>query len=386
MSPSPSARLLGALAALALAACPTPPQPPAEAPSAPKPPDGQAWLTAQQVQDAKLAIAPVEQRVVDDRVNTSGKVAFDDLKVSHVFSPVTGRVTKILVQPGQRVKKGDPLLVLESPDVGQVYSDLDKAQADLIAAEHDYHRAKEMYEAKAGTQRDYEAAEDNYRKAQAELSRCEQKARLFSASNANRVTQEYLLRATLPGEVISRSVNPGAEVQGQYSGGNAMELFTIGELDPIWVMADLFELDQARVKVGAPVEVTVAAYPGKLFEGKVDWISDALDPTTRSAKVRCVLSNNDPDFKLKPEMFAQVSLSATARQALAIPRSAVLRLGEQTVVYVEAGKAPDGRQIYERRPVSVNEDLGSPFVPVLRGLNAGERVVSSGAILLSETS
>jgi cobalt-zinc-cadmium efflux system membrane fusion protein len=373
--------------ALTVAGCGTPPES-ADGPkdTTPKPPDGQAWLTEQQVRDSKLAIAPVETHVVDDRVNTSGKVSFDDLHVNHVFSPVTGRVTKILVQLGQAVKRGDPLLIIESPDVGQAFSDLDKAQADLTAAEHDYNRQKELVAAKAAPQSAVEVSEDNWRKSVAELERAKQKARLFTNATANRVTQEYVLRATIAGEVISRSVNPGTEVQGQYGGGTAVELFTIGELSPLWVLADLFELDQARVQTGATVEVSVAAYPGHVFTGKVDWISDALDPTTRTAKVRCTLANDDPNFRLKPEMFAQVSLEASARQALSVPRAAVLRLGEQTVVYVQGGKAPDGRQIFERRPVSVNEDMGTPFVPVLKGLKAGDQVVSAGAILLSEAS
>jgi cobalt-zinc-cadmium efflux system membrane fusion protein len=370
----------------ALAACTAAPPPEAGKDAASKVPDGQAWLTEQQVHDSKLTVTEVATHVVDDRVNTSGRVTFDDLRVAHVFSPVTGRVTKILVQPGQQVKKGDPLLVIESPDVGQAFSDLDKAQADLTAAEHDYARQRDLVASKAGPQSAAEVSEDNWRKAVAEVERAKQKARLFTNASANRVTQEYILRAPITGEVISRSINLGTEVQGQYSGGQAVELFTLGDISTVWVMADLFELDQARVQKGAAVTVTVAGYPKHPFPGTVEWISDALDPTTRTAKVRCVVANSDPAFRLKPEMFAQASIEASAIEALAVARSAVLRLGEQTVVYVEAGKSPDGRRIFERRPVGVNEDLSAPFIPVNRGLKAGDKVVSEGAVLLSEAS
>lgn len=339
-------------------------------------------LTNQQVAGAHLTIAPVEERAIDEVVNTSGKVAFDDLRVSHVFSPVTGRVTKILAQPGQRVKKGDPLVVIESPDVGSAFADLDKAQADLVAAEHDFKRQKELFEAHAAAEKDYEAAQDNFRKAQAEVARAQQKARLFRSGSVDKVSQEYTLRALIDGEVVARNVNPGVEVQGQYSGGNAVELFTIGELDQVWVMADLFEVDLARVQVGAHAEISVVGYPNHPFAGKVAWIASTLDPATRTAKVRIDVAN--PDRSLKPEMFASVAMGATGHRALTVPRSAVLHLGEQTVVYVQSAQDAQGHITFQRRPVSVDEDASRDQVPVLRGLVAGEKVVSGGAILLSE--
>lgn len=355
-----------------------------EAPIARQAPTGEVWLTQQQIRDAKLAIDPVEERDVLDSITTSGRVTFDDLRVSHVFSPVTGRVTKILANPGQRVKKGDALLIIQSPDVGSAFSDVRKAEADQIAAEHEFNRQKELFAHHAGAQRDYEMAEDNYRKAQAEMERAKQKSQLLRAGSFDKVTQEYTLRALIDGEVIARNVNPGFEVQGQYTIGQAPELFTIGELNPIWVMADLFEMDFTRVQVGSTVEVKVVAYPGRTFEGKVEWVSAALDPATRTAKVRCRLDNKDK--ALKPEMYATVTISSSGgKKAPSIPRNAVLRLGDQTVVFVQIGKTPSGQVKFERRPVSVDEDQGKAFVQVMRGVEAGEMVVSSGAILLSSS-
>ena len=116
----------------------------------------------------------------------------------------------------------------------------------------------------------------------------------------------------------------------------------------------------------------------------VDWVSATLDPVTRSAKVRIIVPNKEPGFGLKPEMYASVSLEASSKKALAIPRTAVLRLGEETVVYVQDGETPDGRVRFLRRHVQVNEEAGTEFVPVLLGLHAGDHIVSSGAILLSE--
>jgi membrane fusion protein, heavy metal efflux system len=345
------------------------------------PPAGEVWLWQDQVTAARLLVEPLAPQPVGGLVVTSGRVTFDDLKVSHVMSPVTGRVVKIEAQPGQRVKRGDTLAIIESPDVGSAFSDLEKAHADFVSAEKDFKRQKELFDVHAGSQRDLEAAQGNFEKAKAELQRASKKAQLLRAGGASLGGQNYTLRAPIGGEVIARNVNPGTEVQGQYSGGTVVELFTIGELDTVWVMADLFEMDLGRVKQGTECLVKVVAYPGRVFKGTADWVSDTLDPATRTAKVRCKLRNDDRS--LKPEMYATVALAVDQQRALALPRSAILHLGDQTMAFIDLGKAPDGRLRFERRTVAVNEELGGEYLPVVRGINPGEKVVTSGAILLS---
>jgi membrane fusion protein, heavy metal efflux system len=346
-----------------------------------QPPSGELWVTDQQLTDGHIAVQPVGIHSVGNDVVTSGKVTFDDLRVAHVFSPVTGRVSRILADPGARVKKGAPLCAIQSPDVGNAFADLGKAEAELIAAQHELQRLNDLYQAHAASQKDFEAAQDNYSKAKAESERARQKARLFRGGGADAVTQEFMLRAPIEGEVIARNVNPGAEVQGQYSGGTAAELYTIGELDRVWVMADVFEMDLARLKKGAAVAIRVVAYPDQVFMGVVDWISDLLDPTSRTARVRCEVEN--PRRQLKPEMYATVTIAVPGAQALAVPIAAILRLADQTVVFVEQGRTPDGRLRFVRRLVSAGDDEGTSMVPIVHGLTAGERVVTSGAILLS---
>jgi cobalt-zinc-cadmium efflux system membrane fusion protein len=378
LEPRSAARVAAiVLGALSLAGCPHG----SSEPPAPQPPNGEVWVTDQQVTDGHLAIQPVGVHAVGNDVVTSGKVTFDDLRVAHIFSPVTGRVSRILADPGQRVKKGGALCAIQSPDVGNAFADLGKAEADFTAAQHDYQRTKELYEAHAGSQKDYEAAEDAFGKAKAEQERARQKARLFRGGGADAVTQEFMLRAPIEGEVVARNVNPGAEVQGQYSGGAATELFTVGELDRVWVIADVFEMDLARVKKGAIVTIKVVAYPDEVFTGVVDWISDSLDPIARTARVRCEVQN--PARKLKPEMYATVTIAVPGQAALAVPITTILRLADQTVVFVDAGRTPDGRRRFVRRVVGAGDDEGTSMVPILRGLTDGERVVTSGAILLS---
>jgi cobalt-zinc-cadmium efflux system membrane fusion protein len=366
-----------AAAALALASC----QHGASEPAGPQPPGGEVWVTDQQVTDGHLAIQPVGVHAVGNDVVTSGKVTFDDLRVAHVFSPVTGRVSRILADPGQRVKKGGALCSIQSPDVGNAFADLGKADADFTAAQHDYQRQKELYEAHASSQKDYEAAEDAFGKAKAEQERARQKARLLRGGGADAVTQEFVLRAPIEGEVIARNVNPGAEVQGLYSGAAAAELFTVGELDRVWVIAEVFEMDLARVKKGAVVTTKVVAYPDEVFTGVVDWISDLLDPIARTARVRCEVQNLAR--KLKPEMYATVTVAVPGQAALAVPITTILRLADQTIVFVDGGRTPDGRRRFVRRVVAAGDDEGTSMVPILRGLTDGEQVVTSGAILLS---
>jgi multidrug efflux pump subunit AcrA (membrane-fusion protein) len=176
-------------------------------------------------------------------------------------------------------------------------------------------------------------------------------------------------------------MNPGAEVQGQYSGGAAVELFTIGELDSVWVLAEVFEMDLGHVRKGAPVTLKVVAYPDRVFSGKVDYISDSLDPVARTARVRCSVKN--PTRELKPEMYATVSIGVAGSEVPALARAAVLHIADQTVIFVEAGTTPDGRLKFARRVVAVDETEGASYVPIVRGVAVGERVVSKGGILLS---
>lgn len=346
----------------------------------PPAPTNEITLSAIQIKEMKIVSEVADEQNVDDTILTSGRIAFDDQRIVHVFSPVTGKVTKVAVELGQRVKKGDLLALIESPEIGIASSDVGKARAELVAAEHELRRQKELFAARATPQRELERAEDNYGKAKAEMDRASQKARLLRTGNVDLVSQTYALRADIEGEVFMKSVSPGMEIAGQWSGG-ANELFTIGEADPVWVIADVFEMDIARVNVGSKVNVSVVSAPNRVFEGKVDWVSSVLDKETHAAKVRCTFGN--ADRALKPGMYATVQISVDEKRALAIPRSAVLRLRDQTIVFVDHGPVADGKHRYERVPVTVDEGEGGKWLSVTHGLERGQKVVTTGAILLT---
>jgi cobalt-zinc-cadmium efflux system membrane fusion protein len=346
------------------------------------PPPSDADLTPEQVEKAKITVEPATEKDLDDTLATAGRVTFEDVKVAHVYSPVNGRVAKIDVNLGERVKKSQALAVIESPDIGQASSDVTKADADLIAAEHDLQREKELLAKHATSYKDFETAEDTYRQARAEKQRAMQKAFLLRTNGSEGVSQGFTLTSPIDGDVLMRNLSLGAEVQGQYSiGGSVQELFTVGELDEVWVLSDIYESDIARIAVGAKAVVTAVAYPNKRFEGKVDWISGALDPTTRTEKVRCTFPN--PERLLKQDMYTTVTISVASHKALALPPSAVLRLGDQNVVFIDRGKTAGNKERFERVPVSVDDASGSKWLPVLHGLNVGDRVVVTGGEALN---
>jgi cobalt-zinc-cadmium efflux system membrane fusion protein len=329
------------------------------------------------VRAAGIQTAPLAEHPIEDALVLAGRVTFADMRVAHVFSPVSGGVVRVAVELGQRVAKGDVLAVIESSDVADPSPEVQKAQADLVAAEHAYKRMKALYDLHEVSPADLEAAEDDYKKAKAELARAQWRAGAMRAG-ANLADHTYTISAPMDGEVLVRSATPGMEVQGQSSEGVAVELFLVGETDPMWVFAEVAAATIPVVKVGASAKVRIAAYEGKTFDGRVDWVSAMVDPTTQTAKVRLTLDNHDK--LLKAEMTTQVRVVIGQRSALALPRSALLR-DEGTTVVVDLGPAPDGRERFARAHVEVDGDAAGDWVPVREGLAAGAQVVVVAAAL-----
>ncbi len=158
---------------------------------------GEVVLTPQQMRDGNVRLGPVAERDLEDSIRTSGRVALDDLRSAHVFSPVTGRVVKITAQLGQQVHKGQSLAIIESPDIGSAVSDVHKARADVIASEHDWSRKKQLFEQNAASEVDLEIAEDTWRKSKTELERARQKQALLRIGDLDTVTQMYSLTSPI---------------------------------------------------------------------------------------------------------------------------------------------------------------------------------------------
>ena len=345
--------------------------------------DGAITVPEGQIKNGRIKIAPAQQTTLHAKVVASAKVTFDDVKVAHIFSPATGRIDKILAKPGDVVKKGDPLAVLESPDLGSAVSDMLKAKADLTAAEHDYKRQNDLAKIHAAAQRDLEQAQDNYERAKAEMGRAQLKSRMWHITKEDVVSQHFTLRSPIDGEVLMRNVNPGAEVQGIYAGASGPnELFTVGDISTVWVMGDFYEADMAKVKPGQDVVIKTVAYPNDSFAGTIAWVSSVLDPALRTAKFRCQIAN--PEHKLKPEMFVSLLIDVGSKAVLTVPKQAIVRLSGQAFVFVPLDTKPVAGQV-RFRPVPVQTgDEDSQHIEVSSGdLKQDQGVVVDGALLLS---
>jgi cobalt-zinc-cadmium efflux system membrane fusion protein len=340
-------------------------------------PPGEVWLTSAEVARDHVVEDTVQLRGLDDILVSSGRLSFDEGRVAHVISPVTGRVVKIDGALGQQVAKGQTLAVLSSPDLGDATSALNKAMADRVASEHAYHRAQQLHDEGGASDAVLEQAQDAWRIAKAEEERAREKVALLHAGRT--VTETYPLTSPIAGTVVARTATPGVEVQGAYTGGS-QELFTVGDIDQLWLFADVYEADLGRVHAAQAVDLTVVGVP-TVFHTTIDYVADMLDPQTRTARLRCTVLNQG--HTLEPEMYGTVRVHVAPIQTLAIPREAILHLGGQQLVFIQRGPSSDGRTRFERIPVVADETGTDAYVPVHHGVDGGERIVSQGAAALS---
>jgi cobalt-zinc-cadmium efflux system membrane fusion protein len=301
----------------------------------------------------------------------NARVSYDDNHTARVFSPLAGRVLKIAAETGQQVKAGDPLLVLDSPDFALAASDSAKAQADQLRKKEAYERAKQLYEVKGIARKDVESAEADWHQAEAEAQRARARMKNLS-SETNNSESHFILRAPIGGVITERQVSSGTEVRPDAS----VPLFVITDPRHLWVLVDLPERQLDKVHVGGSMNIEVDAYPETTFNGRVSVIAGALDPVTRRIQVRCEVDN--PALKLKPEMFARVTPVGGKNTALPrVPNAALVTQGLYSFVFVEQSPG-----VLQRRRVTLATQ-GSQYSYVSNGLQAGERVVSTGALLLN---
>jgi cobalt-zinc-cadmium efflux system membrane fusion protein len=364
---------LAALASLGTTAC----NRSRAAPQASLPP-GQVWISPAEMEHLGVSVGEVQMHGIDDVMVASGRVAFDENRVAHIVSPVSGRVERIDGVLGGHVAKGQTLALIRSPDLGDATATLSKATADLIAYQHALERTQALHDEGGASDAALEQARDAWRIAKTESERAQEKVALLHGGRA--VTETYPLTSPIDGSILARNVTPGVEIQGAYAGGTAAELFTVGDVDDVWVYAEVYEADLARVHLGQPVDLTVIGIP-TIFHGKIDILGSMLDPQTRTTRIRSTIPN--PEHKLEPEMYGTVRVHVAPIEALSVPKTAILRLGGQQLVFVDKGPAPDGRERFERLPINADEDRDEPFAPVMHGLEKGERIAVEGVAALN---
>ena len=355
------------LLALTLA-CSQPASPP---PSSPPAPPGEVRLRRL---PEFVKVAPAEAVAEAGATPATGRVTFDEERVSRIASPVSGRVVDLLVHPGDKVRQGQGLLVIASPDAQSAVADYVAAVADEAVASRNLERQRRLFQDQAVSQKDVLQAESDATKAAAALARAGGRLEVLGIDprSPDARTSRFVLRAPLSGVVVERPAFPGMEVRPD----SGTPLVTVADLSRLWVMADVYERDLSRVARGQAASIRLAAAPGRTWQGRVAHVGELVDPATRTVKLRIEVDN--PELALKPEMFARVIIQGAVpdRPVLGVPASALLSDGDGNAVVVAAG---DGR--YVKRSVEIGGEQDGR-VRILSGLQPGEQVVVDGALFL----
>ena len=316
----------------------------------------------------RLTIEPVAPKRVRHELDVPATAEADPAKITKISPPLQGRVVKLMVRLGESVSKGSPLYAFDSSDLAAAQSDYLKANSAEAQALRALKRQKDLTAHGIGAQKDLEQAETDEDQAKNERARATTRLQLLGM-DPGEVGRPLVVRAPISGRVIDLSTAPG-----QYQNDPAAVLMVVADLSTIWVTAQVPEKDIQRVSVGDDARVQFSAYPAERFEGRVQFVGDVLAPETRTVKVRIELPNEQ--HRLKPGMFARVTLQGKEVPEILVPSSALLVRGDKSFVFVE--KAP---WTLERRSVEVGEPLALG-VSVTRGLAVGERIVTANTILL----
>jgi len=321
---------------------------------------------------SRLTIVPVAERDMRRDLVLPAVVEADPARLIKVLPPVAGRVIQLKVQLGERVTAGQPLVVIDSPDLGSAYADYDRAKAGMALARKNLDRQRGLAKIGGAAEKDLQQAESDFANAEAELRRSEARLKQIGVeADTTAPSRTVTVSAPMAGSVIELDVAPGA-----YWNDATASLMTIADLRTVWVTASVPESDTAFVAKGQAVDVTFPAYPDAPLHGEVLFVSDVLDPDTRRTKVRIAFEN--AGTRLRPGMFANVTFHAPARRAAVVPTSALVLKDERSQVYVET--AP---WTFEARNVEIGFQQGEEVV-LKSGVAAGERVVVKGGVLLGD--
>jgi len=308
-----------------------------------------------------------------------GRLAWDEDLTVRVFTPFSGHIRRVPVGAGSAVAKGTPLAEIESPDFGQAQADARTADSAERLAESNLARLRDLYAHGATAEKEVEAAEAEAARAASERSRA--RARLASyGAGADSVDGVFLLRSPIAGVVVERNVTPGQEVRPDQMLANAPQLFSplfvLSDPTRLWIEIDATETQLTCLRPGTPLRFEVSAFPGRWFQGRLDVVSDAIDPETHAIKARGTVAN--PDGSLKAQMFVSVEVPTRPSRDVSVPALAVFLKGDRHYVFVEEGPGT-----FVRREVDVSGEHDARVL-VSSGVHPGERVVTDGCVLLEQ--
>jgi len=328
-----------------------------------------------------IKIAKAARQRVAAPVTLSGEVRFDERRVAHVSTQTEGIVKAAFVRLGDLVKKGQPMIELQSVAVGEAQASFLEAQATRELARRNYERVASLRKENIASDKEYLQARQEYEAAKIRLEGALGKlTRLgMGSGEATGLTQSsargrLVLRAPVDGSVLVLHAVPGEVAKTQES------LVTVGDNANVWVWANLYERDiatvtEAQAKQKLAAAVVVKAYPKEEFSGTVDFLSPAMDEASRTVKVRVEVKN--PHRRLLAGMFATVKLFLPGTdEALAVPKEAVLEDEGRSFVFIH-----HHGDYYVRRPITPGRSWAG-LVEVRKGLSAGQEVVGDGAFLM----
>jgi len=283
------------------------------------------------ISDTMAAIVKIDSAQwsnMSDELKLSGEVNFDDRKLTRVFAFSSGQVLNVNVSVGDKVNKGQVLAVIKSADIAGNYSDLATAGNDLAIAKKQMDNEESLFKNGIASEREYMQAKESYQHALTTQNKIRDQIAI-NGSGKTSANGTYVLTAPQPGYIIEKKINQGAFIRSDANDN----LFTIGDISDVWVWANVYETDIAKVKTGYDAAITTLAYPDKIFNGKVDEVYNVLDPVTKVMRIKIKLLNSDQS--LKPEMFANIAITnPQGEKAISIPKEAVLPDGGKNYVVI----------------------------------------------------
>jgi cobalt-zinc-cadmium efflux system membrane fusion protein len=341
--------------------------------------DEAALFEVPQKQLPHLKIVEVRKTSWAATVRTTATVDWDADHTTQAITQVNGPISKLLVDLGTRVTVNQPLLYVSSPDVATAISTLKKSRNRVDFSKRTLDRTKDLLEHKVVAQKDYEAAEQDYNDARAEVENNLQALKIFGVTEQEineaqnqgvPINPQLAVRSPISGVIVQKLVTPGLVIQ-----AGVTACFTISDNSTVWVQGHIYDRDLESVRVGDAVDETDSAFQ-RTFHGVVSYIEALIDPATRTTSVRIVTKN--PDGLLKKDMFVDAVIHTRAgRSLLAVPTSAILR-NDENLPFVYVQVAP-GK--FAQRLVNVGVEHGEE-TELVSGCNEGEKVVAQGSVFL----
>jgi membrane fusion protein, heavy metal efflux system len=322
----------------------------------------------------QLATLRVVNAVLEQEsfIRINGRASWNDAKTSRVSSSVSGRVVELIAMPGMMVKKGAVLAVVSSPEFGQIQAEARRAESDLQLSERTLKRLQELHTAGVIPTKELQSAEAEFQRNRAERTRTQIRERNFGGGN--RLDQLFRIVAPIDGAVVDRRITIGQEVRADQAA--EVPLFVISDPQNLWISLDVPESLTQEIQVDEHVRISAPALNGEVFQARIEYVADFIDPQTRTVKARASVDN--AKRKLKADMYVTAEVEVPASEALKVPASALYLQGDKYFAFVEESPGLFVRHLLKA------ESAGLGTMRVTSGIVKGDRLVVDGALLLQQ--